>query len=138
MPAKEKPHVLRGDPFFFSMYKSMYKVPQKRLFLALLRLNFSCGRQKRKAYKPYNYVLVSLFSWSECRDSNPRPLAPEASAIPNFATPRFSALDNYIRKRLEFQALSCGIFPLYNCLGIIFETSWMKEHSYGRYRDFNY
>ena len=26
--------------------------------------------------------------WSECRDSNPRPLGPEPSAIPNFATPR--------------------------------------------------
>ena len=26
--------------------------------------------------------------WSECRDSNPGPLGPEPSAIPNFATPR--------------------------------------------------
>ena len=26
--------------------------------------------------------------WSECRDSNPRPLGPEPSAIPSFATPR--------------------------------------------------
>ena len=26
--------------------------------------------------------------WSECRDLNPRPLGPEPSAIPNFATPR--------------------------------------------------
>ena len=26
--------------------------------------------------------------WSEWRDSNPRPLGPEPSAIPNFATPR--------------------------------------------------
>ena len=28
------------------------------------------------------------FPWSECRDSNSRPLGPEPSAIPNFATPR--------------------------------------------------
>ena len=27
------------------------------------------------------------FSWSECRDSNSRPLEPHSSAIPNFATP---------------------------------------------------
>ena len=27
--------------------------------------------------------------WSECRDSNPGPLGPEPSAIPNFATPRY-------------------------------------------------
>ena len=29
-----------------------------------------------------------LFLWSEYRDSNPRPLGPEPSAIPNFAIPR--------------------------------------------------
>ena len=29
-----------------------------------------------------------LSIWSEWRDSNPRPLGPEPSAIPNFATPR--------------------------------------------------
>ena len=27
--------------------------------------------------------------WSECRDSNSRPLEPHSSAIPNFATPGF-------------------------------------------------
>ena len=30
--------------------------------------------------------------WSECRDLNPRPLEPEPSAIPNFATPRYANL----------------------------------------------
>ncbi len=30
-----------------------------------------------------------LLSWSECRDSNSRPLEPHSSAIPNFATPGF-------------------------------------------------
>ena len=35
------------------------------------------------------YITVSrLFIWSEWRDSNPWPLGPEPSAIPNFATPR--------------------------------------------------
>ena len=29
----------------------------------------------------------STVSWSECRDSNSRPLEPHSSAIPNFATP---------------------------------------------------
>ncbi len=36
--------------------------------------------------------MLLLFSWSECRDSNPRPLGPEPSAIPNFATPRCQAI----------------------------------------------
>ena len=31
---------------------------------------------------------VSFLIWSEYRDSNPRPLGPEPSAIPNFAIPR--------------------------------------------------
>ena len=31
---------------------------------------------------------ASAPEWSECRESNPRPLGPEPSAIPNFATPR--------------------------------------------------
>ena len=30
------------------------------------------------------------FSWSECRDSNSRPLEPHSSAIPNFATPGYA------------------------------------------------
>jgi hypothetical protein len=32
--------------------------------------------------------ICSAFGWSERRDSNPGPLGPEPSAIPNFATPR--------------------------------------------------
>ena len=39
--------------------------------------------------------------WSECRDSNPRPLGPEPSAIPNFATPRQP--DYYSKKLLLCQ-----------------------------------
>ena len=37
---------------------------------------------------PQNNRLRYCFLWSECRDSNPRPLGPEPSAIPSFATPR--------------------------------------------------
>ena len=32
--------------------------------------------------------ICDVCSWSECRDSNSRPLGPEPSAIPSFATPR--------------------------------------------------
>ena len=34
--------------------------------------------------------ILSVFVWSRRRDSNPRPLGPEPSALPNCATPRFS------------------------------------------------
>ena len=36
---------------------------------------------------PHRYQ-CDVIIWSECRDLNPRPLGPEPSAIPNFATPR--------------------------------------------------
>ena len=38
--------------------------------------------------KPKEQKLFRLY-WSECRDSNSRPLEPHSSAIPNFATPGF-------------------------------------------------
>ena len=44
---------------------------------------------------PQIFVLPARKSedfWSEWRDSNPRPLGPEPSAIPNFATPRICLL----------------------------------------------
>ena len=43
--------------------------------------------------------------WSECRDSNSRPLEPHSSAIPNFATPGYSVVlsgleyDSIIRRK---------------------------------------
>ena len=35
---------------------------------------------------------IPRISWSECRDSNSRPLEPHSSAIPNFATPGYSVV----------------------------------------------
>ena len=48
----------------------------------LHRKKFGICRKIRLKSKGFNRI------WSECRDSNPRPLGPEPSAIPNFATPR--------------------------------------------------
>ena len=59
------------------------------------RFDFQSGRQKQnhglkltpKVRKnPWNSKNSTDF-WSECRDSNSRPLEPHSSAIPNFATP---------------------------------------------------
>ena len=47
--------------------------------------------------------------WSECRDSNPRPLGPEPSAIPNFATPR----------QLEYYRGFAAV-----CQGLCMKFSW--------------
>ena len=49
-------------------------------------------------------VLCGTLPWSECRDLNPRPLGPEPSAIPNFATPR--KLLYYKQKNAGCQALN--------------------------------
>ena len=41
-----------------------------------------------KKIKPKELMLFRFY-WSECRDSNSRPLEPHSSAIPNFATPGY-------------------------------------------------
>ena len=56
------------------------------LTLALLGPVFRIPTQSKRKMKTARRG--SLHFWSECRDSNPRPLGPEPSAIPNFATPR--------------------------------------------------
>ena len=55
--------------------------------------------QKKKA----DAKSVHFLFWSEWRDSNPRPLGPEPSAIPNFATPRSD--DYYSGMRMKSQVL---------------------------------
>ena len=47
---------------------------------------FIVSQKKEKVLKPV--AAQDFFLWSEYRDSNPRPLGPEPSAIPNFAIPR--------------------------------------------------
>ena len=66
-------------------------------------------QQKSKKFKIGNInksgrVLCGTLPWSECRDLNPRPLGPEPSAIPNFATPR--KLLYYKQKNAGCQALN--------------------------------
>ena len=43
----------------------------------------------RKQNKKFRFHKKSELFWSECRDSNSRPLEPHSSAIPNFATPGY-------------------------------------------------
>ena len=47
-----------------------------------VRYDSLSAQSKRAAFQ------AALLLWSEWRDSNPRPLGPEPSAIPSFATPR--------------------------------------------------
>ena len=49
------------------------------------------------SYQKESSPFGELSFWSECRDSNPRPLGPEPSAIPSFATPRLPS--NYRGKQ---------------------------------------
>ena len=48
-----------------------------------------CRQKEIECPYPNSQVGYEHSIWSECRDSNPGPLGPEPSAIPNFATPRF-------------------------------------------------
>ena len=65
------------------------------------------------------------FSWSECRDSNSRPLGPEPSAIPNFATPRKYAVCNQSKPKCinglpdfpcSLKCSSCLVLAVLSCL----------------------
>ena len=70
------------------------------VYLFVYFLRFAEKSSKTKIFKkvknssinkekvPQNNRLRYCFLWSECRDSNPRSLGPEPSAIPSFATPR--------------------------------------------------
>ena len=49
---------------------------------------FEHGFQKQKRRRKTCKSRIFGAFWSECRDLNPRPLGPEPSAIPSFATPR--------------------------------------------------
>ena len=61
---------------------------QQRSFA--LHLIFRISISKKEKLTSFLSKPVNL-SWSECRDSNSRPLEPHSSAIPNFATPGYSA-----------------------------------------------
>ena len=45
-----------------------------------------------------------IIIWSECRDSNSRPLEPHSSAIPNFATPGYFVA---LSSALEYSSIPC-------------------------------
>ena len=47
------------------------------------------SRVLQKVQKSSEIHRFRNFFWSECRDSNSRPLEPHSSAIPNFATPGY-------------------------------------------------
>ena len=81
--------------------------------MKFLRIIFGCPEGARKWRILFFAMLLHSKNplkpkfqriWSECRDLNPRPLGPEPSAIPNFATPR--KLLYYKQKNAGCQALN--------------------------------
>ena len=81
--------VLGADSTINSLVLSPAKKYATGIFLVALcvgRLIRIPTRPKRKSRN--ELMLISAF-WSECRDSNSRPLEPHSSAIPNFATPGY-------------------------------------------------
>ena len=63
---------------------------------ATIRLEGGCSIQL--SYGRVLDLIVTVFKWSEWRDSNPRHLAPKASALPDCATLRI----------LKMQCISSG------------------------------
>ena len=95
------------------MFESVRNVLEKRW----------CSFIRAKEKSPKTLSVSGLF-WSECRDSNSRPLEPHSSAIPNFATPGYSCclkqpidnttvlflfqppISNFLQKKLQFFLLT--------------------------------
>ncbi len=94
------------------------------------------------------------YSWSEWRDLNPRPLGPEPSAIPNFATPRrsiiimndFPLVKSLLEKPRGRRAPPQSTFsfcpvwknrgrlprsPVYRCLGL--QTNHLRRHVFPKF-----
>ena len=68
---------------------------------------------------------VSLI-WSECRDSNSRPLEPHSSAIPNFATPGYSVVPQ--TAHLEYHSFRRFASPILNFFQISSEAfCWQRR-----------
>ena len=66
-----------------------------------------CRGGAEKKEKDHRKLKLSMVFWSECRDSNSRPLEPHSSAIPNFATPGYSVL-----LQADFsEKIGAGILP---------------------------
>ena len=76
------------------LQKVTFSKPSFRTFFtavmhALCTTFSSDSRVPQKAQKSSEIHRFRNFFWSECRDSNSRPLEPHSSAIPNFATPGY-------------------------------------------------
>ena len=80
------------------------------------------------------YLLLGklrYFSWSECRDSNSRPLEPHSSAIPNFATPGYSLAPEISLIRIPQVFRFCNpFFEIFSFYSIFFLLT--KVGGYGK------
>ena len=60
--------------------------------------------------------MLFLVFWSECRDSNSRPLEPHSSAIPNFATPGYFPYAS-APKYISIEGIKCQVVIFIFILG---------------------
>ena len=76
------------------------------------------GKNKSAAF--YTETCKMRHFWSECRDSNSRPLEPHSSAIPNFATPGYSVVPQ--TAHLEYHSFRRFASPILNFFQISSEA----------------
>ena len=81
------PHALNCNRFsILQERKRIIGKDSTRIQLIRKPKSINSSENKEKALKSFDF---SAYYWSECRDSNSRPLEPHSSAIPNFATPGY-------------------------------------------------
>ena len=82
---KRSPKKLQEITFSKPRFRTFFTA----VMVALCMTFSSDSRFLQKVQKSSEIHRFRNFSWSECRDSNSRPLEPHSSAIPNFATPGY-------------------------------------------------
>ena len=107
------------------LQKVTFSKPSFRTFftavmVALCTTFSSDSRVPQKAQKKFRNPQISELFWSECRDSNSRPLEPHSSAIPNFATPGYSVVPQ--TAHLEYHSFRRFASPILNFFQISSEA----------------
>ena len=83
-PSLKSPKMQKGPPLAWKFIQPTVglfsKVLVKRLFSAVLS-------KIKDGYSDTHCIRITVLSWSEWRDLNPRPLGPEPSALPTALHP---------------------------------------------------
>ena len=118
------------------LQKVTFSKPSFRTFftavmVALCTTFSSDSRVPQKAQKSSEIHRFRNFFWSECRDSNSRPLEPHSSAIPNFATPGYLCRSRCLTRtaHIEYHSFPKNASLFFNFFDFIFSCGFFRKNA---------